>query len=240
MFYSPPIDYVVALHSAASNVTATREERNADAYRFDVTRQLIPSPLEVGDTTYLLRSHLLGTFYPGHGEIDGDFVVPEFLPNFVGRGRSFNDAFLDWRNQVHCEFQDLYSKRPFEMTEPERTAWQLLESHINVNAYRTTTPLTVRQVGRVALRVRPHPELIEWEDGQKEKVRLDQMPGEFAAYKPGQPFEAIVTRDPVDFRLLKVTHIHRIRSLPRMSADEFEDLIQSIPTTNSLPETDWE
>jgi hypothetical protein len=69
----------------------------------------------------------------------GDFVVPEFFPEFVGRGSSLNEAFLDWRNDVHRRFQDLYSKRPFEMTGPEKAVWQLLESQINVNAYRTTT-----------------------------------------------------------------------------------------------------
>jgi hypothetical protein len=126
------------------------------------------------------------------------------------------------------------------MRESEKAVWQLLESQINVNVYRTTTPLTVRQIGKVAARVRPLPELIEWEDGHKEKVRLDQMPGEFAAYQPGQVFEAIVTRDPTDFRLLKVTHIHRIRSLPRMTPREFGDLISSVPTTSTLPDADWE
>ena len=203
-------------------------------------RQLIPSPLKVGDTTYLFRSQIEGTYYPGHRGTNGDFVVPEFFPDFVGRGRSFNEAFLDWRDQVHSRFQDLYSKRPFEMTSPEKATWQVLESQINVNAYRTTTPLTVRQIGKVAARVRPRPELIEWEDGHKEKVRLDQMPGEFAAYQPGQSFEAIVARDPIDFQLLKVTHIHRIKSLPRMTPQEFGDLISSVPTTSTLHDADWE
>jgi hypothetical protein len=172
--------------------------------------------------------------------VDGQFLVLEFFPNFVGVGRNMNDAFLDWRNQVHCQFQELYAKRPFKMTESEKATWQLLESQIDVTAYRMTTPLTVRQIGKVAARVRPLPELIEWENGRLEKVRLDQMPGEFAAYKPGQPFEAIVARDPVDFRLLKVTHIHRIKPFPWMSADEFNDLIRSVPTASSLPDTNWD
>ena len=47
----------------------------------------------------------------------------------------------------------------------------------------------IRQIGKV---VPPAPEQIEWEDGHRERVRLDQMPGEFVTYKPGQTFEAIV------------------------------------------------
>lgn len=73
-----------------------------------------------------------------------------------------------------------------------------------------------------------------------EKVLLDQMPGEFATDKPGQPFEAIVARDPTDFHLLKATHIQRIKSRPRVSPDEIGDLLRHIPTSSSLPDADWE
>jgi hypothetical protein len=240
MFYSPPAHDALPPSQLVNLTAASRDEGRAGVYHFDVTRQLIASPLEVGETAYVLRSRLFGTFYPGHGWADGEFVVPDFFPKFVGRGRSFEDAFLDWRNQIHRQFQDLYYKRPFEMTAQEKTTWQLLESQINVHTYRVTMPLTVRQMGRVAPRMRPHPEIIEWEDGHKEKVTLDQMPGEFAAYVAGQPFEAIVNRDPVDFRLLKVTHVRRIRSLRKMTSDEFTDLIHSIPTTESLPDASWD
>jgi hypothetical protein len=245
MLYAPPIDHLPALHDvgvtlAASKARAAEEDRCVEDDRFDVTRPLIPSPLRIGETVYCLRSQLQGIFYPSRDDGDGEFLVLELFPRFVGRGRNLNDALLDWRNQVHCRFQELIAKRPFEMTESEKADWQLLESQIDVAAYRRTTLLTLHQVGKVAARVRPIPEWIEWEDGQNEQVLLDQMPGEFAAYKPGQPFQAIVVRDPVDFRLLKVTHIRRIRSLPWMSPEEFQDLIRSIPKTSSLPETDWD
>ncbi len=245
MLYAPPIHRPPALHSMASIIVPRRDEshRKDDRFkddRFDVMTTTIPSPLEVGDTAYPLRSSLNGAFYPGSGHGVGEFIVQELFPEFVGQGRNLNDAFLDWRNKVHCQFQDLYAKRPFEMTQQEKTVWQILGSQIDVTAYRAGTPISIRQIGRVGTHARPHPDTLEWENGRKERVRLDQMPGEFAAYKPGQPFEAIVARDPVDFRLLKVTHIHRIRSLPRMSAEEFSDLLQSIPTTSALPEASWD
>jgi hypothetical protein len=102
-----------------------------------------------------------------------------------------------------------------------------------------TTPLTLRQIGRVAVRAYALPGSIEWEDGSRELVRLDQMPGEFVGYLPDQHFEAVVVRDPVDFHLLKVTQIQRVEPLPRMSPEEFQDLLRRIPTTRSLPEADW-
>jgi hypothetical protein len=238
MFYAPPLDRPPALHSMASFVAATRDERAAKEDRFDVTRRHIPSPLVVGDSAYPLCSDLVGTFSPGQHGKNGEFVVPAFFPQFVGRGRGFDDAFLDWQSRVHSRFQDLNAKRPFEMTTDETAIWQLLESQIDVNAYNRKTPLTVRQIGRVA-EVRPFPRVIEWENGRRESVRLEQMPGEFAAYKSGQPFEAVVVRDPVDFRLLKVPYIKRVKSLLRISADELNDLNQSIPTTHTLPNADW-
>lgn len=239
MLYSSPLDRPLALRSVASDLAATREAGSAKVDRFDVTRRLIPSPLEIGDTAYPLRSQLFGTFYPGRFGGDGEFIVPELFPNFIGRGRDLNDAFLDWRDQVHCQFQALFAKRPFEMTGLEKATWQLLESHIDVSTYRATTPLTIRQIGKV-VGARPNPDLIEWEDGLKEKVRLDQMPGEFATYKPGQPFEAVVARDPTDFHLLKAAHIQRIKSPPRVSPDEIDELLRYIPTASSLPDADWE
>jgi hypothetical protein len=100
-------------------------------------------------------------------------------------------------------------------------------------------PLTLCQIGWVAVRACSLPGSIEWEDGTREQVRLDQMPGEFAGYPPGQHFKAVVVRDPADFRLLKATQIQRVEPLPRMSPEEFQDLLRRIPTTRSLPEADW-
>lgn len=245
MLYAPPVNHPQALRDAsitlaASKAHSVKEDPGAESDRFDVMRPLIPSPLRIGETEYRLRSQLRGVYYPVRDAANGEFLVLEFYPLFVGRGRNLDEALLDWRDQVHCRFQELIAKRPFEMTEAEKVDWQLLENHIDVPAYHRNTPLTLQQVGKVGARVRPVPEWIEWEDGYKEHVRLDQMPGEFAAYKPGQPFRATVVRDAIDFHLVKVTHIQRIRPLPRMLPQEFKNLIDSIPTTRSLPEADWD
>ncbi len=239
MLYAPPVDRSPALHHVARFAASTRDERVPLGQRFDVTRLPIPTYLEVGDTTYQLRSRLVGTFIPGRAGVDGEFVVPDFFPDFVGSGRAVEEAFVDWRDRVHARFQELYSMRPFEMTEQEKADWRFLESQFDVAAYRLGTPLTIRQIGKV-IRSRPLPDLIEWEDGQKESVRPDQVPGEFVTYKPGQPFEAFVSRDPVDFHLLRFTHVQRIRLQPELSPEEVEDIIRLIPTSSSLPDANWD
>jgi hypothetical protein len=239
MQYAPPVDRPQQLQNVVSSVAGTRDDRAIKEDRFDVSRRFLPKEIKVGDTTYELRSQLVGTFLPGHIGRDGEFAVPEFFPYFVGRGHNSDQAFMDWRDQIHSRFQELYSKRPFEMTAQEAEIWQTLESIIDVPTFRKTTALTIRQIGKVT-RCRPFPEQIEWEDGHKEAVRLDQMPGEFATYKPGQPFEAVTVRDPVDLHLVKVSHVRRIESLPQFSAADREALLREIPTTASLPVADWD
>jgi hypothetical protein len=233
-----PIDRPSIVRNVLSSA-AGRDERSREDDRFDVSRQPLPTELAVGDTVYRSRSGIIGVFLPGHIGAQGKFAVPELVPYFVGRGRNFEQGFADWLNQVHSRFQDLYYKRPFEMTREEAEVWAALESVIDVPAYKIYTPLRIRQAGKV-VGYRAYPERIEWEDGQKESVRLDQMPGQFAAYKAGQPFEAVVLRDPVDFRLIRVTDVRRTSGLPMMKRDEFDGLISRIPTTASLPDADWD
>lgn len=239
MIYAAPVDRPPIMSVVSRSIPDGWDVRENESDRFDVAILPIPAQLEVGETVYRLKAKLAGTFFPGTIGEDGEFIVPEFLPDFVGRGRNIAIALRDWRDQVHCRFQELYAMRPFEMTERDESTWRVLESQFDVATYRDTTPLSIRQVGRVA-RARPHPDLIQWEDGHKEAVRLDQMPGEFATFRPGQPFAAIVLRDPVDFHLIKVSHVQRAGNLPRMTPEAFDDLLRSIPTTASLPDADWD
>lgn len=239
MQYAPPVDRPTVVQNVVASAAALQDEKARMRDRFDVCRQPLPMELEVGDTVYKLRPGRTGIFLPGHIGETGEFAVPELAPYFVGRGRNVDQGYADWLNQVHSRFQELYSKRPFEMTREEAEIWGALENVIDVPTYRLTTPLTIRQIGKVT-RCRPFPEQVEWEDGQKEAVRLDQMPGEFAAYKSGQPFEAIVLRDPVDFHLIKVADVRRTRNLPSMTPEEFEGLLHRIPTSASLPDADWD
>ena len=205
----------------------------------DITRASIVGELVFGKTVYPLRRAVEGRFRPASDDQRSTFYVDAFGSEFLGYGSNMDEAAHDWREQVHCRFQELVAKRPFEMSAAEKTTWQRLKTVIDVAVYRNTTPLTVRQIGKVAARARPRPEFIEWEDGQKDRVRLERMPAEFAAYKPGQPFEAVVERDPVDFRLRKILYVRRISSSPRLSTNDIECLLQSFATTKSLPEADW-
>jgi hypothetical protein len=143
----------------------------------------------------------------------------------------------DWLYQVHETFQDLYGKRAFEMSEAELNTWGLLEDMIDVVGYRNSTPLILREVGWVS-RARPEPNRIRWIDGRQESVDLESMPGAFAAYKPGQWFEAVVERDSLTGRLLQVVSVQRIPAMHPMSEGRLSEFLQSLPGTNELPDSD--
>jgi hypothetical protein len=143
-------------------------------------------------------------------------------------------------DQVHEGFQDLYGKRPFEMTREEAQRWDILETMIDVVSYQNETPVVVRQLGQVT-QVHRGPRQITWVDGRKEIVGLDVMPPEFARFKPGQPFEAVVERDPVTGQLRRVRYVHRVASLRGLSDSELAKFWNSLPGTSTLPEStmDW-
>lgn len=82
---------------------------------------------------------------------------------------------------------------------------------------------------------------IEWEDGSREAIRIEQVASpDFITFKTGQPFEAIVSRDPVDFRLLRIVHIERRPEPSRLPEREETELLESIGSATILPAAWWE
>jgi hypothetical protein len=191
--------------------------------------------IRIGDTCYRLRQTLRGEFIPVENSMC-EFWVDGFSPTFVGKGIHAEEARRDWHDQVHESFQYLFGKPHFEMSEEELKQWKVLEDMIDVVGYRNETPVVVRQIGTV-IRLR-HLRRIEWIDGKSDVVRFEDMPGEFAGYKSGQPFEADVERDPLSWKLLKVRSVRRISTIYPMPSGKLNEFWQSLPTTNSLPITD--
>lgn len=225
--YSPPPAYVTPAEERDDHrfagVFAT------DAIRCDM------STLSVAGFTYPLRRICRASFIP----VAGEFVVEEFSA-FVGRGETIDAAREDWALRVHAAFQELLHKRPFEMSADDKREWSVLSSNIDIAVYRNQTPLKITQFGRVS-QARPYPSQIRWDDGTKEDVRVSQVDADdFITYKPGQPFEAVVARDPVSFRLQRIVHIQRRSEPGQLSADEEAELLDSIGSSKTLPKGDWE
>ncbi len=118
--------------------------------------------------------------------------------------------------------QRLLEMRPFEMTEEDKNAWARLQSAIDVARYRATKPLIIRQIGKVA-KVGHGRTVVRWEDGSREKVDPLVFDEVFARFRVGQPFEAVVTRNPATFRIIRA---EAVRRLPNQALPE--DLSKAI------------
>jgi hypothetical protein len=100
--------------------------------------------------------------------------------------------------------------------------------------------MQVRQFGRIE-RARPYPDLIVWENGSADVVALSQVnSSDFITYKPGQPIEAVVTRDPVTFQLLGISYIQRRSAATRLPVSEEAELLETIGSTKTLQTVGWD
>lgn len=191
----------------------------------------------VGSTEYQLRRPMTGRVYPaGPGRFE--FVVDALMPHVIGRANTPQAAAEDWRNQVHAMFQQLLAMRPFEMEATDRAKWRSLESAIDSAQLRRSTPVRMRQLGRVLYLKRPYPCAIHWAGGGRDQVSFELMPPEFPSFKPGQWIEAICERDPLTGRLLRIPHVERIPEIRMMTCHQQNQYWDSLPVSESLPESD--
>jgi hypothetical protein len=193
--------------------------------------------LRIGVTKYRFRRLVVGRAYPiSPGRFE--FVVDTLAPHVIGHGDTPRLALQDWSEQVHVLYQQLLAMRPFEMGDRDHARWRALESLIDSADFRRLTPVRMRQLGHVKYSGRQYPFAICWADGKQERVTFDMMPSEFPSFRPGQWIEAICERDPVTGQLITVTHVERIAELRMMSPEQQEQYWESLPTSDSLPESD--
>jgi hypothetical protein len=160
--------------------------------------------------------------------------VNGFSPLFVGYGPSLQSAREDWEERVHCEFQRLYGIPEWQMEAADKRKWQTLKMWIDTDAYRNTTSLFARELGKV-MSMDPGRMKIRWNNGRQERFQLDQTPGPFAAYKPGTWFDATVEREPQTGKLCRIWHSQRIPPLDAIAPPDIEQAIKARPTS-ALPE----
>ena len=189
----------------------------------DFRTAVIPQ-VEVGGVSYPLRKPFKGRYYRYLEQL----IVEGISPLMVGRGASENVAKEDFCIQIHSAIQDLLGKRPFELTNQDKQLFATIDRFVDVTVFRNTHPIQVRQFGRIS-KARPYPEEIEWENGTKDFVPLSLVvTPEYVSYKPGQPVEAVVERDPMTFRLRRIVHINKCKASRCWSTKEDAEFMNSI------------
>lgn len=202
----------------------------------DEQRVIIPT-LSVGDTRYPLRQKFVGTYIRTLEELN----IQGVSPLIVGKGKSANEARDDFCLQIHATLQALINKRPFEMTDDDHDKWNALTQFVDMTVYRNTTPIKACQFGRIKEARSHYEKVVAWEDGTTERIPIMQVNDpDYVTYCPGQPFEAIVHRDPITFELIRIVSIERRREPHRMSPEEESQLLNNIGSLDHLQQnTEW-
>ena len=126
------------------------------------------------------------------------------------------------------------------MNEEQRARWALLQQVIDIEKYEAHCPLVLHQIGWLKT-TRPNPNEIEWLNGKAEVVSLLDMPAEFARFKSGQWFEAVVECDRKTLSVRKVLDVRARQPLQPMSQQELAEFMGSLPKSEGTPEPvkDW-
>jgi len=187
--------------------------------------------IKVGDTKYRLLSSIDTQVY--FDPIDKKWECRNYSGklNYIGISDTSREEAIDnFKLQVHIRFQQLYSKRPFEMTEDEYNEWIKLANTIDLLHYKTTTPLEAREIGCVSYGMLSYPYRIKWLTDENYIIDPSKVPGELMSYKTGQWIEAVVKRHPVSYKILSISSIKKIRfNIPRPGeAQRYWDNIEKI------------
>lgn len=201
-----------------------------------VTGRVVIHTISVGSTVY----ELLRPIQISHSWDNLWFCwAQDFGFAYIGQAETLPKSYENWRELVHADFQNLYRKRVFEMTDREQERWNLLVDVIDVLHYKQNTPLSVREIGYISYGKRSYPTRIRWIHGRIEDFSLSQVPPELAECKPGQWIEAVVKRHPVTNRLLSIEHIQKIKPLFTPSPSQLSEEWESTPRAD-LPKTKWD
>lgn len=173
------------------------------------SRRLIDGVRDERGYSFPLRDELWVTVYPpqenGYWRAVGETVGSAV----VGRGLTSEEALRDWRKRFRMTIESFLEMRPFEMTEEDKDLWTRIQAVIDVPRYKATKPMIFKQVGKV-YQIRGVRVKIEWEDGLRETVDPNVFDEAFSRFRVGQPFEVVVTRHPLTFRLIRADALRRL------------------------------
>lgn len=171
--------------------------------------------IKVGETKYRLLSPIDALVNYDPNEKQWECRTRRL--KYIGLSNESREAAIeDFNSQIHVSFQQLYSKRPFEMTKDEYVEWIKIANTIDLLHYKTTTPLKIREIGCVSYGKLSYPYRIKWLTDENYIIHPANVPAELMSYKTGQWIEAIVERNPVNNRLFRISSVRKIKfRIPR-------------------------
>lgn len=253
MILAPPPALLDLPPAAAAAVVAADTDRTDQTGATSLRHRVLYGPLSIGKHVYPLRKPAIrGELLPAPAmpayslrPDQTEVRVPE-LPgdDFLGRGANAAEAWDNWFDRFHTQFQQLYRTPGFERTAEQEVNWRRLCRIVDVTKYQRTQPLEAREIGLLASN-EPGRRKVEWVGrGASELISSHvslNLPGEFAVMKSGQWFEMTTVRHPADGRLLGGSGVTPLRKSPlKATAEEWEDFEAAWESTSALPATSWD
>jgi hypothetical protein len=198
---------------------------------FDVLKQEF-SRLQYGSAVYEFRHNVVGQWLPRLVQGGYEFYLDP-LPQIAGHGATMAEAQDEFLAIFHERVQELLSKRPFEMTKQEKSDYAAINSVIDIAFYQQHLPVRLRQRGKLVSKRHGNLTVI-WEGLGQEQVSGKLFPADFAAYREGQQFDAIVLRDRQSMNLIQVADVERTTA-SQSTEEELQDFWKSLRTTADLP-----
>lgn len=204
----------------------------------DPMRQFVES-FTIGDVYYRVLRQLPALYEPPMGGRQGRFIAAPLSPDFVGNGDTLEAAREDWQLQIDFAIQRFLAMQDFEFTSDQRRQRRVLSRYFDLNEIRYSQPLKVRAYGELVSQY-PRPIRVRWVDGTKNTLTRQQISSEMVGFVVGQPFEAVVERNPRTWELIRIQAAFRTTGLPSVSADEAAELLQNVSSTRNLPPLSWD
>ena len=228
------------------------DDRDSDGLRVSAVSRSFVGAIRFGNHRYPLRRPLRGEYLPAPVRIlDSGSSRPgrarvEGLPGsrFVGLGDTAEQAWANWHDRIHTEFQRLWGMRPFERTSVDRHDWEALRAVIDTAGYERTEPVRVREVGQL-LAHEPGRRRVRWvhrnADEPVSSALTGTLPPEFAALRAGRWFEMTSLRSRSDGSLLGGEALSVLVDSPfHATDDEWEEFEASWQPTDRLPAATWD
>jgi len=156
--------------------------------------------------------------------------IPE-VPFFEGNGNDLSSSLEDLKIALHVEFQRLYRKRPFQMSQEEKTKWKYLSNTIDILSYKLTTPIITQEIGQVSFGKINRPDKIKWISGHTYKIDPFSVPSDLMTCVTGQWIEASLEREPIKHSITQIITIKKIHfRIP--NEDQRKQFWESIPKMN--------
>ena len=198
------------------------------------TRTLSIHSVSVGKTNYSLKGSITLKIY--RHSVSSPYyrcLSDLFDQYFEGKGDTLYAAKVNWTDLFHQNFQELLQRDSKDYSQKQNEAWAVFDELVDIDAYWHQKLFIKRVIGCV-LDARSRHTKVRWLDGESDTFSdPKQLPDNFAAYKVGTYFEAIV-EETFQGEILQILSCVPLRNWP-IKTETLDALEASFPSSRDLP-----